>query len=121
VARGQTKHRVAAVAAALGLLAFAGTALADNCFNASRPGGDLSTSPADFSAPVLEGRWVWLPSIGVPLAAWGFEVPFNYLGSGGTEGWLLENTPYCEAGGVLFYGGPRTTEHGVQSGCGFFG
>jgi hypothetical protein len=102
-------------------LATAGVALADNCYNASRPGGDLSTNPADFSAPVFKGRWVWLPSVGAPLPAWGFDVPENYLNSGGAEAWLLENTPYCEAGGVLFYNGPRTTENGAQSGCGFFG
>lgn len=115
------RHRFAAVAAALvALLAFTGTALADNCFNASRPAGGLSTNPADFSAPVFRGNWVWLPSVGAPLAAWGFEVPSNYLNSGGGEAWLLQNTPYCEAGGVIFYNGPRTTEHGIQSGCGFF-
>jgi hypothetical protein len=37
------------------------------------------------------------------------------------EAWLLEETPYCEAGGILFYNGPRTTTNGIQSGCGFFG
>ena len=76
------RHRFAAVAAALlALLAFTGTALADNCFNASRPAGGLSTNPADFSAPVFRGNWVWLPSVGAPLAAWGFGVPSNYLNS----------------------------------------
>jgi len=115
------RHRIAAALAALVvLLLSAGTALADNCFNASRPAGGLSTNPADFSAPVFKGRWVWLPSVGVGLPAWGFDVPSNYLDSGGAEAWLLENTPYCEAGGVLFYNGPRTTDHGIQSGCGFF-
>ncbi len=109
---------VAFIAVAL-LLVCAGVAVADNCYNASRPGGDLSTNPADFQQPVLKGRWVWLPSIGAPLPAWGFDVPENYLNSGGAEAWLLENTPYCEQGGVLFYNGPRQTEHGVQSGCGF--
>jgi len=114
------RHTIAVLVAAVALLAGAGSALADNCFNASRPGGGLSTNPADFSAPLFKGRWVWLPSVGVGLPAWGFEVPENYLNGGGAEGWLLENTPYCEAGGVLFYNGPRTTAHGVQSGCGFF-
>jgi hypothetical protein len=56
-----------------------------------------------------------------PIAAWGFEVPQNYQNRGGAEAWLLENTPYCEGGGILFYNGPRTTDHGIQSGCGFFG
>jgi len=114
------RHTIAVLVAAVALLAGAGSALADNCFNASRPGGGLSTNPADFSAPLFKGRWLWLPSVGAPVAAWGFEVPENYLNAGGAEAWLLENTPYCEAGGVLFYNGPRTTEHGIQSGCGAF-
>jgi hypothetical protein len=115
------RHRIAVVIAVLvAVLALAGSALADNCFNASRPGGGLSTNPTDFSAPYTKGNWVWLPSVGAPIAAWGFEAPSNYLDSGGNAAWLLENTPYCEAGGVPFYNGPRTTEHGIQSGCGFF-
>ena len=115
------RRTVAALAAAISLFGFAGTAVADNCFNASRPGGNLSTNPADFSAPVFKGHWLWLPSVGVPLPAWGFEIPANYQNSGGAESWLLAKTPYCEAGGILFYNGPRTTDHGIQSGCGFFG
>jgi hypothetical protein len=99
----------------------ASAAFADNCYNASRPSGGLSANPADFSSPVFKGHWLWLPSVGVPLAAWGFEVPENYQNSQGAESWLLAKTPYCEAGGVLFYNGPRTTDHGIQSGCGAFG
>ena len=112
-------RRIAATAcAAVALLATAGVAFADNCFNASRPGVGLSTNPADFSEPLFKGRWLWLPSVGVPLPAWGYEAPEGRIANGGP--WLLANTPYCEAGGILFYNGPRTTEHGIQSGCGFF-
>lgn len=114
------RHTAAAVVAAMTLLAPAGAALADNCFNISRP-SSLSSNPADFTAPVTKGNWVWLPSVGVPIAAWGFGAPANYLDSAGSEAWLLENTPYCSQGGWLFYGGPRTTTNGLQSGCGFFG
>jgi hypothetical protein len=109
---------LAALFAAAVFLVPVGGALADNCYNASRPGTGLSTHPADFSAPLFQG--LWLPSVGAPIAAWGFEVPENYQNSQGAEAWLLEKTPYCEAGGVLFYNGPRTTDHGIQSGCGFF-
>ena len=115
------RRTVAVLFAAVALFGTTGAALADNCYNASRPGGGLSTNPADFTAPYFKGRWLWLPSVGVPLAAWGFEVPANFMNSGGVESWLLHNTPYCEAGGVLFYNGPRTTTNGIQSGCGFFG
>ena len=58
---------IAAVFAATVLLVPAGAAFADNCYNASRPGGDLSTNPGDFSAPLFKGHWLWLPSVGVPL------------------------------------------------------
>jgi hypothetical protein len=96
-------------------------AFADNCYNASRPSGGLSSNPADFSAPVIKGQWVWLPSVGVPQPSWAFEVPANFQNSHGAESWLLAKTPYCAQGGVLFYNGPRTTTHGIQSGCGAFG
>jgi hypothetical protein len=101
------------------MLTSAGAALADNCYNASRSGGNLSTNPADFTAPLFKGRWLWLPSVGVPLPAWGFEVPANYQ-NGSADAWLLSQTKYCDAGGVGFFGSPRTQEHGIQSGCGNF-
>ena len=95
-------------------------AVADNCFNASRPGHGLSSDPADFSAPVVKGGWVWLPSVGVPQPSWGKEVPENF--QNGKSAWLLGGTPYCDAGGALNPDGtPRTDSHGVQSGCGAFG
>jgi len=102
---------------AVAALALPAAAVADSCANVSRAPAPCGMT---CTGPVVDGNWVWLPSVGAPLAAWGFGVPSNYLNSGGGEAWLLENTPYCEAGGVLFYNGPRTTEHGIQSGCGFF-
>jgi hypothetical protein len=111
---------VATVVAALAMSVFAGTAFSDNCFNLSRTSAGLSTNPADFTSPYTKGRWVWLPSVGAPIPAWGFEVPANYQ-HGNVNAWLLSNTKYCEEGGFLFYNGRRTTEHGVQSGCGAFG
>ena len=112
--------RKAAAAVLAAALLVPGAALADNCFNASRPGGDLSANPADFTAPVSKGNWVWLPSIGVPTAAWGFGPPENYQNGTDTP-WLLAKTPYCQQGGITVYDGPRTTTNGIQSGCGAFG
>jgi hypothetical protein len=114
------RRPLVALVAALAMLVFAGAAFSDNCFNLSRTSGGLSTNPADFSSPYVKGRWVWLPSVGVPSPAWGFEVPANYQ-NGNANDWLLSQTKYCEEGGFLFYNGPRTTEHGIQSGCGAFG
>jgi hypothetical protein len=107
--------------AAVAMLVPASAAFADNCFNVSRSSQGLSSNPAAFNGPVFQGRWVWLPSVGVPLAAWGFEPPENY--QGGTDSpWLLSKTPYCTAGGWLAHGATsRTYEHGIQSGCGAFG
>lgn len=50
----------------------AGTAFADDCANVSRapaPCGMTCTSS------VIDGNWVWLPSIGEPFPAWGFAPP----------------------------------------------
>ena len=52
---------VIAVAFAALLIAPMSAAFADNCFNLSRPSGDLSSNPADFTQPVFKGGWVWLP------------------------------------------------------------
>lgn len=47
-------------------------ALADSCANFSRPAPDCNMSCASV---VTAGNWVWLPSVGVPLPAWGFAPP----------------------------------------------
>jgi hypothetical protein len=117
--RQSLRRTVAVLVVALAMLAFAGGAFADNCFNLSRASQGLSTNPADFDQPLVKGRWLWLPSVGAPIAAWGFEVPENYQ-HGNINDWLLSQTKYCEEGGFLAYGGPRTTQHGIQSGCGAF-
>jgi hypothetical protein len=117
-----SRRTFAAVFAAFALLAPAGIAYADNCFNVSR--ASLSDNPADFSAPVTKGNWTWGPSLGILIpgvgGAWLFGPPANYQ-NGTTTPWLLANTPYCAAGGFIFYNGPRTTTNGIQSGCGAFG
>lgn len=98
-------------------------AQADSCSNVSR-----APAPCGFtcSAPVIDGNWVWLPSIGVPFAAWGFAPPgtpdsvnFGFPGANGnyTNGFsnsLLGHSVHC-----LPSGDPssRQTTHGIQSGC----
>lgn len=63
---------------ALGALVAATVALApimasaDSCANYSRQAPACGMNCA---APVVAGNWVWLPSIGVPVAAWGFAPP----------------------------------------------
>lgn len=96
-----------AAAAVAIILAAASPAAAHNCFNASRP--------APTTAPAETGQWVYFEDFGV----WAFSPPANYQ-NGTDDAWLLSNTPYCEEGGVVGSDGPRTTKHGIQSGCGLF-
>jgi hypothetical protein len=114
---------VASVAAAAAAFAIPVTALADSCSNASR-----APAKCGFSCPgpVIQGNWVWLPSIGVPVARWGFAPPgssdsvaFGFPGANGnyTNGFsasLLGRSVHC-----LPSGDPssRQTTHGVQTGC----
>jgi len=67
-------RRVALVGLATGALlsVSAGTALADDCSNVSRAPAPCGM---DCNGPVVAGNWVWLPSIGVPVPAWGFAPP----------------------------------------------
>jgi hypothetical protein len=95
-------------------------AFADSCSNVSR----AAPSPAG-PGPVIKGNWVWLPSIGVPIDAWGFAPPgafdstaFGFPGANGnyTNGQtssLLGMSANCPPGSNL----SRQTDHGIQSGC----
>jgi hypothetical protein len=101
-------------------LAVAGTAFADSCANVSRAPAPCGTS---CTAPVIEGNWVWLPSIGVPVEAWGFAPPggpdstgFGFPGANGnyTNGFtesLLGHSAYC------LKGVNQDKSHGIVSGC----
>ncbi len=109
----------AALGTVLSLL-LAGTALADSCANVSRAPAACGTT---CSAPVIEGNWVWLPSIGVPVEAWGFAPPgtedsagFGFPGANGnyTNGFtssLLGHSAYC------LKGVNPDKSHGIVSGC----
>ena len=101
-------------------LVVAGTALADSCANVSR-----APAPCGFTCPgpVIEGNWIWLPSVGVPFPAWGFAPPgteasvlFGFPGANGNyqNGFsesLLGHSAYC------LKGVNTDKSHGVVSGC----
>jgi hypothetical protein len=101
-------------------LLLASTALADSCLNVSRAAPACGMS---CTAPVIEGNWVWLPSIGVPEPAWGFAPPgatdsvqFGLPGANGnyTNGFtesLLGHSAYC------LKGVNQDKSHGILSGC----
>ena len=105
-----------------GLLAVsvAGTALAGSCANISRAPAPCGWS---CSGPVIVGNWVWLPSVGAPVYAWGFAPPggsdstqFGFPGANGnyTNGFtqsLLGHSAYC------LKGVNTSKSHGIVSGC----
>ena len=113
----------AAAAAAAAALAIPAIALADSCANVSR-----APAPCGFSCPgpVVEGNWVWLPSIGAPFPAWGFAPPgtpdsvnFGFPGANGnyTNGFsnsLLGRSVHCSPSGDP---SSRQHAHGIQTGC----
>src|SRR5690242_6299542 len=105
-------------------LAIPAAAAADSCANVSRapaPCGMTCTSP------VIDGNWVWLPSVGVPVPAWGFAPPGaadstadglpgangNY--TDGQTSSLLGMSAICQGGGNV--NNARQGSNGIQSGC----
>ena len=96
---------LAALVAVAALLA-APAALAHSCVNLSRAPAECGMS---CSEPVVDGKWVWLPSIGVPVPLWGMEKPGNAGDS------LLEQSAVCTGKGNA--GDNRQTDHGIQTGC----
>ena len=75
---------------------------------------------------MVDGNWVWPPSIGVPFPAWGFAPPGaedsvafgipgatgNYLN--GYSSSLLGHSVHCSPSGDP---SARQQQHGIQSGC----
>jgi hypothetical protein len=102
------RRRLGALAALMAVLALivVPAALAHTCVNVSRAPAACGMSCTE---PVFDGKWVWLPSIGVPFAAWGMDKPGNAGDS------LLEQSAVCTgAGGAA---DARQTDHGIQTGC----
>jgi hypothetical protein len=103
-------------------LALPAVAVADSCANVSRAPAPCGMS---CTGPVIDGNWVWLPSIGVDFAAWGFAPPgsedstlFGFPGANGNytngnTGSLLGMSNNCPAGNNA----NRQQDHGIQSGC----
>jgi hypothetical protein len=101
-------------------LTLAGVTLADSCANVSRAPADCGWN---CSAPVVEGNWVWLPSVNVGEYAWGFAPPGGFdsqqLGFPGANGnylngfssSLLGHSAYC------LKGVNQDKSHGIVSGC----
>jgi hypothetical protein len=123
------RHRtLGVVIGSLMALLLVGSVLADSCANVSR-----APAPCGFSCTtvVMEGNWIWLPSltnIGVPADQlppfWGFAPPGGFdsvfIGAPGANGnyqngfseWLLGHSAYC------LKGVNAEKSHGIVSHCG---
>jgi hypothetical protein len=116
------RRAILAAIAVIAMLALTGVAYADSCANVSRAPAACGFT---CTGPVIDGNWVWLPSIGVPVPAWGFAPPgaadstgFGFPGANGnyTNGKtssLLGMSNNCPPGSNT----NRQTAHGIQSGC----
>src|SRR5919205_3688762 len=117
----QKRKLVVSLVAATAALAVPASAFADSCANVSRAAPQTTSSPG----PVTKGNWVWLPSIGVPVKAWGFAPPGSAdstaAGLPGAKGnytdgktsSLLGVSANCPPGSNP----NRQTSHGLQGGC----
>jgi hypothetical protein len=115
---------IAVVASAA--LAIPAAAVADSCANVSRAPADCN-SPASCGGPLVQGNWLWLPSVGVPFPAWGFLSPGGEdsvdLDAAGAQGnytngqtsSLLGVSALCDGNGNA--SDVRQGNHGIQSGC----
>lgn len=121
------RRRVATIGLITGaiLTVGAGAAFADDCSNVSRPAPVCDMS---CTAPVIAGNWVWLPSIGIPDAAWGFAPPggadsqsSGLPGSNGnyTDGQVddLLGVAAAHSTGVCSTPTRTTDPHGINSGA----
>ena len=118
--RALPRRAIGVLAGTVLAISLAGTALADSCANISR-----APAPCGWTCPgpVIEGNWVWLPSINVNEYAWGFAPPggadsvnFGFPGANGnyTNGFtesLLGHSAYC------LKGVNTDRSHGVVSHC----
>jgi hypothetical protein len=95
-----------AALAAIFVLVAVPAALAHSCVNVSRAPAACGMTCTE---PVFAGKWVWLPSVGVPFAAWGMEKPGNAGDS------LLEQSAVCTGQGNA--ADARQGGHGIQTGC----
>ena len=111
-----------AVTATAALLIAVPAALADSCGNLSRAPAACGT--ACTSGPIIEGNWVWLPSVepGAP-PIWGFNppgAPESVLGFPDANGnhagdSLLDMSALCNGNGNAT--NARQSTNGIQSGC----
>ena len=122
-----------AVVGVAALLATTAPAMADSCANVSRPAPADWTPATVFTAPLVQGGWVFLPSLSSIFGPVGFPPLWGKI-TPGTQDAILLGTPdangnYTNGKTVSLLGVSaicrqssqafvvRQTDHGIQSGC----
>ena len=131
---GLGRRVLVTMAATVALVGVAASpALADSCANVSRPAPQGWTPATTYPAPLVQGGWVWLPSLTSVFGAGDFP-PFWGKITPGTEDSILLNAPgsngnftngktvsllgvsaICDGSSQAFI--VRQTDHGIQTGC----
>lgn len=134
---GATTRRIAGVALSATALigAGAGAAYADSCANVSRSAPAGFTESTVYTAPLVQGDWLWIPSLSAIFGGTTADYP-PYWGkiTPGTADSVLLNAPdqngnytngktvsllgvsaLCNTSSQAFV--VRQTDHGIQSGC----
>jgi hypothetical protein len=119
------------LAAGVALFAVPATAFADSCANASRPAPAGYTSSTTYTAPLVQGNWLWLPSLS-SIGATGLPPVWGFITPGTSDALLLQapdqNGNYTNGQTLSLLGVSalcsnsqafvvRQTSHGIQSGC----
>jgi hypothetical protein len=132
--------RVRHLAAGLGIAAtslglMGGSAFADSCSNVSRPAPPGFTESTVYTSALLQGGWVWLPSLSAVLGGatsdyppfWGKVTPGTsdsaFLNAPGQNGNYTNGktvslqgvSAVCNSSSQAYV--VRQTVHGIQSGC----
>ncbi len=129
--RGRILFTLAATVSIVGLAA--APAMADSCANVSRAAPQGWTPATTYQAPLVQGGWVWLPSLTSVFGPGSFP-PFWGKITPGTADSILLNAPgqngnftngktvsllgvsaICKQSSQAYV--VRQTSHGIQSGC----
>jgi hypothetical protein len=117
--------------AVLTVFAAPAAAFADSCANVSRPAPAGYTSSTVYTAPLVQGNWLWLPSLS-SIGATGLPPLWGFISPGTSDSQLLQapgaSGNYTNGKTVSLLGVSalcrqsqafvvRQTDHGIQTGC----
>lgn len=131
---GVGRRLLVAVATTVALVGVgAAPALADSCSNVSRPAPEGWTPATTYQAPLVQGGWVWLPSLTAVFGPASFPPYWGKITPGTTDSIMLNapghNGNYTNGKTISLLGVSaicnvnsqafvvRQTTHGIQTGC----